>query len=173
VVGAPCGIRALDRPYGLIAWPWTSTSVASAPGPATLLDLRTGQIRAVDAEPRGDIPTCGAAWCRISTTVDDEGNARRDIQGIAGDQRRRLGQDGHYPLNVAVPLLDRFEVLGSSVAVTGTATTRLWLHDLDQDRTVLMADGISGAVGRRRIPVVGRRPGRNARLAGPRPRHPQ
>jgi hypothetical protein len=145
VDGGPVQVRRLDRPFGLTTWPWATSSVDNHLGTVTLLNLRTGERRPVPADDN-EIMSCGVAWCRVFTSVDDQG-VRYEVQRVEGGARSALGDPSRIPVNVDVGLLDRFEVLVSAVSLNANATTyRLWLQDLHTERTVILADGTTGSI---------------------------
>jgi hypothetical protein len=147
VDGGPETVRTLDHLYALSAWPWVSTSGASLPGDIELLNLSTGEQRTVSAASN-EILACTPIWCRVTTLVNQGQTLRFEVEHPDGQGRRKIGDTGLTPLNTDVALLDRFEVVSSSAGGDGSLQ-RLWLHDLKDDRVVLLDDSSTATIGSR------------------------
>jgi hypothetical protein len=145
--GGPETVRRFDQRYTLTTWPWLTTSAESQPGPIRLLNRDTGIVQEVSARPN-EILNCTPAWCRVTALTDNGKNLAFHLQHPDGSAGRRLNQS-MTPLNTDVGLLDRFEVVASPLSTNGSTDVRLWLHDLTDDRDVLLADVASGNVGSR------------------------
>jgi hypothetical protein len=139
--------RTMDRLFSLTAWPWITTSGASIPGDAELRNLTTGEVRRVRGAGNETL-TCSVVWCRIATQVNQGESTRYEIEHPDGTARRALGDNGLTPLNSDVGIRDRFEVLASNADSTGTLQ-HLWLHDLSDDRVVLLEDFATTNMGAR------------------------
>jgi hypothetical protein len=138
-------VRQMDRVFALTAWPWVTSSGASVPGDVELLNVTTGEIRRVPGASN-EILACNPIWCRITTLVNKGESLRYEVEHPDGTARRLIGDTGLTPLNSDVGIRDRYEVLTSSS--TGTAQ-RLWLHDLSDDRVVLLDDLATANMGAR------------------------
>lgn len=147
VDGGPVTVRPLDRLYALTTWPWVTSSGASQPGDVYLLNLLTGEQRTVTAGPH-EILTCTPVWCRVTTLINEGQSLLFEVEHVDGQARRRIGDSALTPLNTDVALHGRFEVL-ASVATAKGSNQRLWLHDLTNDRVVLLAETASTTVGSR------------------------
>jgi hypothetical protein len=145
--GGAEAVRPMDRVFSLTTWPWVTSSGASVPGDVELRNLSTGEVRRVTGT--GDeILTCTLVWCRITTLVNHGQSLRYEVEHPDGTARRAIGDTGLTPLNSDVGIQDRFEVLTSTASSTGTAQ-RLWLHDLSNDRVVLLDDLATANMGAR------------------------
>jgi hypothetical protein len=147
VNGGPVSVRPLERLYALTTWPWATSSGDSQPGDVQLLNLATGEQRTVSANP-DEILTCTPVWCRVTTLINQGQSLLFEVERVDGQGRRRIGDTALTPLNTDVALLDRFEVLASVASASGSAQ-KLWLHDLSNDRVVLLADTASTTIGSR------------------------
>jgi hypothetical protein len=145
--GGPETVRPMDHLYALTAWPWVTTSGASMAGDIDLLNLTTGQHRTVTAASN-EILTCTPTWCRVTTLVNQGQTLRFEDEHPDGQARRKIGDTALTPLNTDVALLDRFEVVSSAAGGDGSLQ-RLWLHDLTNDRVVLLDQASTATIGSR------------------------
>lgn len=147
VGGGTVSVRSLDRLYALTAWPWVTTPTSTAHTSAELLNLVTGERRVAQAGPN-EILSCSPTWCRVTTLINRGQSLTVDMQHFDGSARRRVGGATLMPINSDVALVDRFEVLGSVGAAAATSQ-QLWLHDLTNERLVLLAESTDAAIGSR------------------------
>ena len=143
VEGGRVRVRALDRAYGLTAWPWATTSTNGDPGDVELLNLTSGERRQAPAGP-DEFLSCGPDWCRVTTLIDDGQNIAYGIRRYDGSDERELTDT---PMNVDVALLNRFELLASEPSDSVRPYQRLSLYDLTTGRSVVVADALTGPVG--------------------------
>jgi hypothetical protein len=136
--------RGLAGVFTLTTWPWATTTRNGAPGPATLLNIETGQRRTVAATP-DEVLDCTLVWCRVTASVDDGQRIVYEIVRVDGSERRRIGDESLTPLNGDVALLERFEVLGA-VPESFSVVQSVWLYDLTTGRSVRLTDAASGGV---------------------------
>lgn len=149
LAGGAVSVRALDRLFALTAWPWVTSSAGSTPGDVELLNLQTGQRRAVRAGP-SEILTCTPVWCRVTTLVNRGQSLTFEVEHLDGADRQKIGNTSLTPLNTDVGLLDRFEVLASTVSSNASGYAQnLWLQDLRAGRAVLLDDTVTATVGSR------------------------
>jgi hypothetical protein len=143
VDGGPVRVRALDRAFGLTAWPWATTSTTGDPGDVELLNLVSGERRLAPGGPE-EFLSCAPDWCRVTTLIDDGQNIAYGIRRPDGSEERELTDT---PMNVDVALLKRFELLPSEPSDSVRPYQRLSLYDLTTGRSVVVADALTGPVG--------------------------
>jgi hypothetical protein len=135
LTGGKVAVREERGTFVLSAWPWLVTPFSGRAEPARLINLATGEKVTVGHTP-GELARCSPAWCRVGIT-GEAGLVRTDLKRPDGSQRRRMAGGDAAPALNDVALLDRFEVLVSTVA-----GDRLELFDITAGRTVVIDSGL-------------------------------
>jgi hypothetical protein len=149
LAGGPVTVRRLDGLYALTVWPWVTSSAGTRPGDVALLNVNDGERRTVRAGPN-EILTCSPNWCRVTTLIDRGKELTFEAERVNGRERQRIGDTALTPQLADVALVDRFEVMASAASANAAGLTqRLWLHDLKQQRAVLLDETASPAVAAR------------------------
>jgi hypothetical protein len=149
VDGGPLQVRSFPQLYGLTAWPWATSSAAGLPGDVDLVNLVTGEHRAVHASV-GEFLSCTPTWCRAMTPVKNNTDLIVVLRHPDGSHVVEFNDQSLAPLNKDVAVLDRFEVVESQGNQNlATPTQKLWLHDLSDDKDVLIDENATATVSSR------------------------
>jgi hypothetical protein len=150
VDGGPITVRSLDQEYALTTWPWATTYAGgSTVGDIDMLNLVTGEHRTVKAAANQYL-NCTPSWCRVTTLVNHNNDVTVTLEHPDGTHVVGFADHSLSPVNTDVALLDRFEVVESPASVNAAnPTDKLWLHDLNTGRDILLDAAASGVIGSR------------------------
>ncbi|MEV6525070.1 hypothetical protein AB0M43_24240 [Longispora sp. NPDC051575] len=122
----------------LRAWPWATSPWTPQGTPVELVDLVGGARRTVPAQT-GEQVSCGAEWCRFTTT------GTLELRRPDGGDKRRIGGGDAQTLGFALGSTGRFELYSTPGAANATSvTSTIWLYDPVARRSVRIVDVASG-----------------------------
>jgi hypothetical protein len=144
LAGGRVTVRVLDGPWTMTAWPWLVTAPNAVDAPIQLDNLATGARTPVKV-PASKQVSCSPIWCRTIPNNIAQGS-ETDLVRPDGTDARRIGDANATAVASDVALLDRFEVLVSTVSSNANTTvSRLSLYDIAHRRTVLIDPAATNA----------------------------
>ncbi len=142
--GGAVSVRVLDGPWALSVWPWLVTAPNSVGAAMRLSNVDTG-VRVDVKAAAGKQITCGPRWCRTIPGNVAQGT-ETDLVHPDGTDPRRIADGNTIAVADDVALLDRYEVLSTTVSNTAAKTvSTLSLYDIAKRRTVLVDPAATNA----------------------------
>ena len=147
LTGGAVTVRPVDGAYALSGWPWLSSAVTAVSGSIEMRNLDTGQRIPVPRTPP-EVITCGPAWCRVLTPGPDGKVARTELMHPDGSARIRVAAGAVSSAVTDVALVDRFEILTSTIPDSEPDNLKLVLYDVTANRSSLLVAAAATVNGR-------------------------
>ncbi|MEV0268436.1 hypothetical protein AB0H43_06620 [Hamadaea sp. NPDC050747] len=148
VAGGDVSVRRIDGGWQSVGGDWLVSAMTAGGGATALVNWQTGRRQSIPNQA-SELVSCSSTVCRVLVLGGDGGATRIDVMRIDGRERHRAASGSVTAALVDVGLLDRWEVFSrQGSGASALARQQVLLYDIQERRTIALADGAGQIMGR-------------------------